>query len=151
MAGNHARYSIEPSTVQLFATGWLADNGVAVLTVRSGEQLRPAEIIDLAAGARALFSLVTLLCRRTDQIHDCAALWEETLVCYQRAQAAWADIETQDELLKAYLAQLARSIELAQDRRELYNVEGWERKVLLGQKADRLCEESNGDHTQATV
>src|SRR5690242_13301621 len=90
MAGNHARYSIEPSTVQLFATGWLADNGVAVLTVRSGEQLRPAEIIELAAGARALFSLVTLLCRRTDQIHDCAALWEETQVKSARQRSGFA-------------------------------------------------------------
>jgi hypothetical protein len=61
------------------------DNSLAALAVQAKSRLEAGELIDLTAGAKALFNLVTLLCREKARIEDCARLWEETRNCFVTA------------------------------------------------------------------
>jgi hypothetical protein len=136
MTENQAQYSVTPTLVEQFASGWLADNGLAVLSVRAGEELESAEIIALAAGTKTLFNLVTLLCREQSRIAECAQLWSEARDCFDTAFNAWHGtiLKDKQELL-CYLAELSRYAELASERVEFYSPNDAERRARAVRKA----------------
>jgi hypothetical protein len=49
------------------SSGWACDNGMAAMSIRSGDPVDPARLIELCSGARTLFSLATLVCRSLDR------------------------------------------------------------------------------------
>jgi hypothetical protein len=94
MAENQTPYSLSPTLVEQFASGWLADSSLAALSIRSGQQLDLSEIIALCASAKSLYELVTLLCRQQSRIATCAALWQEAQSVFNSAAQTWQDVLT---------------------------------------------------------
>jgi hypothetical protein len=126
-------YCVTPSLVDQFASGWLADNGLAALSMRSGERLEPGEIIELCAGGRSLHELITLLCREQTRIDRCAALWKEALEAFESASRIWQDVPEDGDLVTYHRQQLERLRELAKDRCKLYqpSTEEWQTFLTL--------------------
>jgi hypothetical protein len=115
-----------------FAAGWVMDNSLCALSVRAGEKVLPEEIIELAAGAKALFLLATLACRLVDQIRECATLWKETLKVFREGLEVWGDARKwKNPLKRAYCRQLERLGALGRDRCELYGVSEVDRKAFV--------------------
>jgi hypothetical protein len=78
--------------LQEASSGWTCDNGMVVLSIRAGEPVDPAQLIELCSGARTLFSLTTLASRGIDRVADCRRLWSDTLETFRKAIAAWNDV-----------------------------------------------------------
>jgi hypothetical protein len=106
------------------------------MTVLSGESVDSAEIIELCGGARALYVLVTLLCREQSRITPCALLWQEALSIFEAASKIWQDVPLDGELVALHRRQLERLCDLARDRVALYTVNGAERRALAVRRAD---------------
>jgi hypothetical protein len=122
--------------VEQFVSGWLADAGLVVLSIRAGELPQASELIDLAAAAKSVFNLATLVSRQQTRIAQYAQLWEQTLAAFQTAHKAWEGIDSaQNNLIAWHLSQLERLCVLAQDRLALYTIEDVTRKRLVVRKA----------------
>jgi hypothetical protein len=121
-----------------FTQGWLSDNSMMVLSIRAGEPPQASELIDLAAAAKSVFSLVILVCRQQTRIIQCAQLWEQTLAVFEKARQVWVGVEVETDLIAWYLNQLERFCELSRDRLELYQLEGQDRRRLVVRKAAEL-------------
>jgi hypothetical protein len=112
--------------VSEFSSGWISDGAFLAASIRAGNIVDPPELINLCAGARCLYGIVTLACRETPHVRDCHRLWTEALEMFRRALAAWEGVDG-DHLVTAYRHQLMRAILLAEDRVRLYSVPESER------------------------
>jgi hypothetical protein len=121
-----------------FVSGWLVDSNLAAMSIRTGDPVDdPGELIELCSGAKTVFCLATLVCRGEHHIQDCRRLWCDMLETFRQARAAWADVPTsQDPLLRFYLIQLSRLVELTTSRIELYTITPAERQQYVERKAD---------------
>jgi len=105
------------------SSGWICDNGMAVMTARAGESVDPGELFELASNAKTMFNLSVLVCRQEHRITDCRELWADAHQTFCAAVSAWSDIPaSQDSLLRFYLMQLHRLRELSAARVNLYSV-----------------------------
>ena len=123
-----------------FASGWLTDSNLVALSIRNGDPVELSELIDLCAGARCLHSLATLACREFQRTRDCYRLWAETLETFQRALAAWEGIDG-EPLIAAYKRQLQRTIILALDRKNLYEISQSDREAFVRRHRSDFGEE----------
>jgi hypothetical protein len=125
-----------------FSTGWTCDNGMAGMSIRAGEPVDPSELLELSAGAKALFSLATLAGRRHDRISDVHKLWVDMFEVFRKALAAWTGVPTdRDPMLLFYRKQLERLCELAAFRLDLYSVSQSERLTFVRRHKDEPTEE----------
>jgi hypothetical protein len=118
-----------PSLVEEFSQGWLTDNGLMALSVQADEAIKAEEIIELAAGARSIYELTTLLCREQTRLTECAKLWQEAREVFETAVRIWEDVPQDGELVTYHRCQLERLYGLALDRCELYNPSATEREL----------------------
>jgi hypothetical protein len=126
---------MSPLEVEQFAQCLLADNSLAAQSVAAGESLPLAEVIELAAEARALYNVATLVTAELDGVEDCHSLWLQTRDQFQQLCAAWSDVPEDGELLNWHRLQLQRLATLATDRVELYCLANSDRRRLLVRRA----------------
>jgi hypothetical protein len=121
--------------IQEFRFSLPLDNGLLIADVKSGLPIAEREILDMAANARALFTLSTVACRELGRIQACFELWTETAELFDELCSAWPGAMTNDHPQVRWLvAELERCRELSADRVETYS-EGWDRRRYVKRKA----------------
>jgi hypothetical protein len=124
---------MRPDLIDELATGIRIDNGFAALTARTGEPLSQADLIELSAQVRSLYTVITLTCRELRYIDECRLLWAQGAAVFENLRAAW--IETDGNKMAApYLAQLNRLLELSSDRVGVYTVDQADRQAYAANK-----------------
>jgi hypothetical protein len=112
-----ATLTSQPASAVLaeLASGWKMDNHLAALTAKAGESVSPEEMIELVAGAKAIFLTATLASRTLSRMRNCEVIWQGVLELFRQSSEAWRDIGG-DPHTEAFRRQLARLIDLAGDR-----------------------------------
>jgi hypothetical protein len=126
---------IQSNLMQEFRFSLPLDNGLLIADVKNGLPIAEREILDVAANARALFTLSTLACRELGRIQACFELWIETTDLFDELCSAWSGVLADDRPRIHWLvAELERCRELSVDRVETYS-EGWDRRRYVKRKA----------------
>jgi hypothetical protein len=123
------------AVVQEFAFSLPLDNGLLIADVKNGLPIAEREILDMAANARALFTLCTVTCRELGRIQACFELWTETTELFDELCSSWSGAMTDNHPhIRWLMAELERCRELSADRVEAYS-EGWDRRRYVKRKA----------------
>ena len=126
---------IQSNLIQEFRFSLPLDNGLLIADVKSGLPIAEREILDVAANARALFTLSTMACRDLSRIQACFELWTETTDLFDKLYASWSGVISNDHpQIRWLVAELERCRELSADRVETYS-EGWDRRRYVKRKA----------------
>jgi hypothetical protein len=126
---------IQSNLIQEFRFSLPLDNGLLIADVKSGLPIAEREILDMAANARALFTLSTVACRELGRIQACFELWTETAELFDELSSRWSGVMTDDlPRIRWLVTELERCRELSADRVETHS-EGWDRRRYVKRKA----------------
>jgi hypothetical protein len=114
-----------------FVRSSVCDNRLLAMALAEGTSPTVAEVLQLAAEARAVYMMATLLgqSRLPGEVRLHEALWKQVHGFYQAACEIWADVPQDGELLTVYRHELAALQSVADDRCGLYSIDDSDRRV----------------------
>ena len=106
------------------------------MALEAGEAIAPADVIHLAAEAKALHMTIALQCRGLETVEQYKTLWSAAHEFFDAACRIWADAPLDGELLASHRALLEHLRETAHDQVEFYTLTSADRSTYRIRKIE---------------